>query len=93
MLTLVAATVVTTLKTGGPMTNTNYHIAFDRMMAAAHFRRRCRLPAPPAPSGATTAGSRSLNFQKPWQNRDIKVADVTYEVGLGTHRAGTLRDL
>ena len=31
-LTVIVAVIAVTLKAGGLMTNTNYHVAFDRMM-------------------------------------------------------------
>ena len=80
LLTLVAAIVVTTVRAGGLMTNTNYHIAFDRMMArGATFDVDAAYSNPAGTVWGYDGWQLSLNFQKPWQNRDIKVADVTYE--------------
>ena len=80
LLTLVAAIVVTTVRAGGLMTNTNYHIAFDRMMArGATFDVDAAYSNPAGTVWGYDGWQLSLNFQKPWQNRDIKVVDVTYE--------------
>ena len=57
---------------GGLMTNTNYHIAFDRMMArGASFDIDAAYSNPAGLAWGHDGFQLSLNFQKPWQNRDI----------------------
>ena len=54
------------------MTNTNYHIAFDRMMArGASFDIDAAYSNPAGLAWGHEGFQLSLNFQKPWQNRDI----------------------
>ena len=56
------------------MTNTNYHIAFDRMMArGATFDIDAVFSNPAGLAWGHEGWQLSLNFQKPWQNRDIKL--------------------
>ena len=74
---LAAATLTllttTALMAGGLMTNTNYHIAFDRMMArAATFDIDAAYSNPAGLAWGHEGWQLSLNFQKPWQNRDIE---------------------
>lgn len=58
---------------GGLMTNTNYHIAFDRMMArGASFDIDAAYSNPAGLAWGHDGFQLSLNFQKPWQNRDIE---------------------
>ena len=58
---------------GGLMTNTNYHIAFDRMMArGASFDVDAAFSNPAGLVWGHEGWQLSLNFQKPWQNRDIQ---------------------
>ena len=58
---------------GGLMTNTNYHIAFDRMMArGATFDIDAAYSNPAGLAWGHDGLQLSLNFQKPWQNRDIE---------------------
>ncbi len=55
------------------MTNTNYHIAFDRMFARAATTEIDAAYSNPAGLAWGDEGWQlSLNFQKPWQNRDIE---------------------
>ncbi len=55
------------------MTNTNYHIAFDRMMARGASLEIDAAYSNPAGLAWTDEGFQlSLNFQKPWQRRDIE---------------------
>ena len=62
------------------MTNTNYHIAFDRMMARGASMEIDAAYSNPAGLAWTKEGLQlSLNFQKPWQNRDIQLGDTKYE--------------
>ena len=58
---------------GGLMTNTNYHIAFDRMFARGATTEIDAAYSNPAGLAWGHEGWQlSLNFQKPWQNRDIE---------------------
>ena len=64
------------------MTNTNYHIAFDRMFARGTSTEIDAAYSNPAGLVWGHEGWQlSLNFQKPWQNRDIEVSVPGY---LGT---------
>ena len=66
---------VLTAHAGGLMTNTNYHIAFDRMMArGATFDIDATFSNPAGLAWGREGFQLSLNFQKPWQNRDIDVS-------------------
>ena len=68
---------------GGLMTNTNYHIAFDRMFARGATTEIDAAYSNPAGLAWGHEGWQlSLNFQKPWQNRDIE-ADVPGYLGTG----------
>ena len=59
---------------GGLMTNTNYHIAFDRMFAhGATTEIDATFSNPAGLVWGHEGLELSLNFQKPWQNRDIDV--------------------
>ena len=65
---------------GGLMTNTNYHIAFDRMMArGASMDIDAAYSNPAGLAWGHEGWQLSLNFQKPWQNRDIKYNGTKYE--------------
>jgi long-chain fatty acid transport protein len=65
---------------GGLMTNTNYHIAFDRMMArGASMEIDAAYSNPAGLVWGDDGFQLSLNFQKPWQNRDITYNDVKYK--------------
>ena len=60
---------------GGLMTNTNYHIAFDRMFArGATFDIDAAYSNPAGLAWGHEGLQLSLNFQKPWQNRDIETS-------------------
>lgn len=73
-MTMLALGVFTTSYAGGLMTNTNYHIAFDRMMArGATFDIDAAYSNPAGLAWGHEGLQLSLNFQKPWQNRDIKL--------------------
>ena len=64
---------------GGLMTNTNYHIAFDRMMArGASFDIDAAYSNPAGLAWGHEGLQLSLNFQKPWQNRDITMTASNY---------------
>ena len=65
---------------GGLMTNTNYHIAFDRMFARGASTEIDAVFSNPAGLAWGHEGWQfSLNFQKPWQYRDIQLGDTKYE--------------
>jgi len=60
-------------RAGGIMTNTNYHIAFDRMFArGTSFEIDAAFSNPAGFAWGHEGFQMSLNFQKPWQNRDIE---------------------
>ena len=68
---------------GGLMTNTNYHIAFDRMMArGTTFDIDAAYSNPAGLAWGREGWQLSINFQKPWQNRDI-TANIT---GIGEQK-------
>ena len=74
------ALLSTTAYAGGLMTNTNYHITFDRMMArGATFDIDAVFSNPAGLAWGHEGWQLSLNFQKPWQNRDIAYNGVKYE--------------
>ena len=59
---------------GGLMTNTNYHIAFDRMFARGATTEIDAAYSNPAGLAWGHEGWQlSINFQKPWQNRDVEI--------------------
>ena len=65
---------------GGLMTNTNYHIAFDRMFARGATTEIDAVFSNPAGLAWGHEGLQfSLNFQKPWQRRNIELNGTTYE--------------
>ena len=80
-LFLIAAVAIATQATaGGLMTNTNYHVAFDRMMARGASTEIDAAYSNPAGLAWGYEGFQfSLDFQKPWQNRDIELNNVTYK--------------
>ena len=80
LLTLMAALALTaTAEAGGLMTNTNYHIAFDRMMArGASMEIDAAYSNPAGLAWGNDGLQLSLNFQKPWQNRDIEASVPGY---------------
>ncbi len=75
-LLLLALTMTCLLtRAGGLMTNTNYHIAFDRMFARGATTEIDAVFSNPAGLAWGHEGLQlSLNFQKPWQNRDIETS-------------------
>ena len=81
LLAAVAATAFASNSlAGGLMTNTNYHIAFDRMMARGASMDIDAAYSNPAGLAWGHDGLQfSLDFQKPWQNRDIEYGGKTYE--------------
>jgi len=67
------ALITTTLHAGGLMTNTNYHIAFDRMMARGATHEIDAAYSNPAGLAWGHEGFQlSFNWQHPNQNRDIE---------------------
>ena len=77
---MLALGVFSTSYAGGLMTNTNYHIAFDRMMArGATFDIDAAYSNPAGLAWGHEGFQLSLNFQKPWQNRDITFNGTKYE--------------
>ena len=80
LLTLMAALALTaTAEAGGLMTNPNYHIAFDRMMArGASMEIDAAYSNPAGLAWGYDGFQMSLNFQKPWQNRDIEASVPGY---------------
>ena len=78
-LLAVCAFGLTTAQAGGLMTNTNYHIAFDRMMArGASLDIDAAYSNPAGLAWGHEGFQLSLNFQKPWQNRDITTTIPNY---------------
>ena len=74
-LTLSAVLLTIGAQAGGLMTNTNYHIAFDRMMArGATFDIDAAYSNPAGLAWGREGWQLSLNFQKPWQYRDIDLS-------------------
>ena len=73
IISAVIALCSTPVFAGGLMTNTNYHIAFDRMFARGASTEIDAAYSNPAGLAWGHEGFQlSLNFQKPWQNRDIE---------------------
>ena len=71
------AMLATATWAGGLMTNTNYHIAFDRMFArGASTEIDATFSNPAGLAWGHEGWQVSLNFQKPWQNRDIELTAV-----------------
>lgn len=78
-LTVLALGAFSASFAGGLMTNTNYHIAFDRMMArGASMEIDAAYSNPAGLAWAPDGFQLSLNFQKPWQNRDIEASVPGY---------------
>ena len=70
---LMAVATSATVHAGGLMTNTNYHIAFDRMFARGASTEIDAAYSNPAGLAWGHEGWQfSLNFQKPWQYRNIE---------------------
>ena len=79
-LVLMMALCSVAAHAGGLMTNTNYHIAFDRMFARGATTEIDAVFSNPAGLAWGHEGwQMSLNFQKPWQYRDIQLGDTKYE--------------
>ncbi len=80
ILALIATAVVSAAQAGGLMTNTNYHIAFDRMMArGATFDIDAAYSNPAGLAWGHEGWQLSLNFQKPWQDRDITLTSPMHQ--------------
>ena len=80
----MALATTATVHAGGLMTNTNYHIAFDRMFARGASTEIDAAYSNPAGLAWGHEGFQfSLNFQKPWQYRNIELTTTagshTYE--------------
>jgi long-chain fatty acid transport protein len=70
---LLAVATTANVHAGGLMTNTNYHIAFDRMFARGATTEIDAAYSNPAGLAWGHEGFQfSLNFQKPWQYRNIE---------------------
>lgn len=79
-VTVLALGSTTAIHAGGLMTNTNYHIAFDRMFARGATSEIDAVFSNPAGLAWGHEGLQlSLNFQKPWQRRNIELNGKTYE--------------
>lgn len=77
-IVLMAAATLTA-NAGGLMTNTNYHVAFDRMMArGASTEIDAAFSNPAGLVWGYEGFQMSLDFQKPWQNRDIETTIPNY---------------
>jgi len=77
------------MQAGGLMTNTNYHIAFDRMFArGATFDIDAAYSNPAGLAWGHEGLQLSLNFQKPWQMRNIETTFplLQYQYGTPTHK-------
>lgn len=85
IMVAIAITTFTLVRAGGLMTNTNYHIAFDRMMArGATFDIDAAYSNPAGLAWGYEGFQLSLNFQKPWQMRNIET-DIPAFLGQGFH--------
>ena len=85
-LSVVLLAAVLLAKAGGLMTNTNYHIAFDRMFArGATFDIDAAYSNPAGLAWGHEGWQLSLNFQKPWQHRDIET-DIPNFLGASYHQ-------
>ena len=79
LLLIAAVALATQANAGGLMTNTNYHVAFDRMMARGASTEIDAAYSNPAGLVWGYDGFQlSVDFQKPWQNRDIECNGVKY---------------
>ena len=80
---MAALALTATANAGGLMTNTNYHIAFDRMMArGASMEIDAAYSNPAGLAWGYDGFQMSLDFQKPWQYRDI---ELTTQAGSHTY--------
>ena len=86
---VLLAAVALGVRAGGIMTNTNYHIAFDRMFArGTTFDIDAAFSNPAGFAWGYDGWQMSLNFQKPWQNRDIETTFPMLQAmyGSSTHK-------
>jgi len=86
---LLLALACTGVHAGGLMTNTNYHIAFDRMFArGATFDIDAAYSNPAGLAWGHEGLQLSLNFQKPWQMRNIETTHPLLQpmYGSQTHK-------
>ena len=84
LLFALSALLYTTAQAGGLMTNTNYHIAFDRMMArGATFDIDAIYSNPAGLVWGHEGWQASFNWQIPTQNRDIETFIPNF-LGSGT---------
>ncbi len=91
VLMLAIAAVVVPAVAGGLMTNTNYHVAFDRMMArGATFDIDAAYSNPAGLAWGHNGLQLSLDFQKPWQNRDVKTEIPNYLAYPGVYGGYTI---
>jgi long-chain fatty acid transport protein len=75
LLSLCVMSSALCAQAGGLMTNTNYHIAFDRMFARGATTEIDAAYSNPAGLVWGHEGfEMSLNFQKPWQRRNIETS-------------------
>ena len=75
LLSLCVMSSALCAQAGGLMTNTNYHIAFDRMFARGASTEIDAAYSNPAGLVWGHEGfEMSLNFQKPWQRRNIETS-------------------
>ena len=75
------------VRAGGLMTNTNYHIAFDRMMArGATFDIDAAYSNPAGVVWGYNGWQVSFNWQMPKQNRDIKTTFPLFTSDDRTHK-------
>ena len=80
LFSALCALTFTAAHAGGLMTNTNYHIAFDRMFARGATTEIDAAYSNPAGLAWGHEGFQlSLNFQKPWQRRNIQLGTTKYE--------------
>ena len=88
---LLMGAAVTTANAGGLMTNTNYHVAFDRMMArGASMEIDAAYSNPAGLAWGYEGFQLSLDFQKPWQNRDIETEIPNYLAVPGIYNGYTI---
>lgn len=84
---VIAMTLATVARAGGLMTNTNYHIAFDRMMARGASTEIDAVYSNPAGIAWTHLGWQlSFNWQVPTQNRDITTTFPLFTDENHTHK-------
>ena len=89
-LTVFVTCLALAARAGGLMTNTNYHIAFDRMMArGATFDIDAVYSNPAGLAWARDGWQLSFNIQKPFQYRNIEATlsqPYAAAIGFGHHK-------